>query len=168
MNRRRLVALPIMALVIAADQITKWLIVTSPRLARPHSSLEILPFFSLVHWTNKGISFGLLNALNTPDAQRNVLAFLTIAILAVLAMVLCRAEKWLTIVALGLIMGGAIGNLIDRLLYGAVTDFLYFHYLSYDFPAFNVADSCVCIGVGLMLLEGFGAGGKKSASFSDG
>jgi signal peptidase II len=168
MTSRRLIAVALAMAAIVADQVTKAMIVAAPGLAEDHSAIRVLPFFSLVHWHNKGVSFGMFNGEQAADIQRWVLICLTLAILGVLVRALARASEMLTIVSLGLIMGGAIGNLIDRFRLGSVTDFLYFHYQDkYDFPAFNVADSCVCIGVGLMLLDGLGAGRKKSASFSD-
>ncbi len=161
---RRVMGLIVMLAVAVLDQIAKWLVFTEIAPGE-HDRVEVLPFFALVHWWNRGISFGVLNGLDRPELQRAVLVLLTLAIMVILAVNLKRAERTLPAFAFGLIMGGALGNLIDRLHYGAVADFLYFHYRSYDFPAFNVADSCVCIGVGLLLLDSTGLGRAKSASF---
>jgi len=76
------------------------------------------------------------------------------AIVAVLIYWLSRVESWLLAVAIGLVIGGAVGNVIDRLRFGAVVDFLDFHVGSWHWPAFNVADSAICVGVAVMLLDG--------------
>ena len=166
MRRLRVSGILIMLFVACTDQASKWLILNR-LVTGEHDRIEVLPVFSLVHWWNKGVSFGMLNGVDTSDLQRAVLILVTLGIMLVLAATLRRAERLLTAVALGMVMGGALGNLIDRLHYGAVADFLYFHYRGYDFPAFNVADSCVCIGVGLLLLDSSGIGRAKSASFQD-
>ncbi len=153
-------------IVIALDQLTKYLVLHSHAIP-DHGRDNVTSFFALVRWWNRGVSFGMLNGLNTPELQRTLLMFLTLGIVMVLFYALFRAEKRLTMAALGLIIGGAFGNLIDRVLYGAVADFLYFHWHQYDFPAFNLADSCVVTGVGLLMLQGLGLGRDRSASFID-
>jgi lipoprotein signal peptidase len=166
MKPRRWMALPILLLVLAADQASKWAVLNKLDIP-PHGQMPVLPVFSIVKWWNRGVSFGMGNGVDASDMQRNLLVLLTLAILAALGYMLRKADRTLVIVALGMIMGGAIGNLVDRIHYGAVADFLYFHYGRFDFPAFNVADSCVCVGVGLLLLDGLGLLPKRSVSFKD-
>ena len=149
----------IIAVVIAiADQATKWLIVT--RVMDPPRIIEVLPFFNLVMVWNRGVSFG---AFSDGSAIMGwVLTGFALAIAAGLVFWLWRAKDRLTAIAVGLIIGGAIGNVIDRVRIGAVADFLDFHLGNYHWPAFNLADSAITIGVGLILLEAL-LGERRSA-----
>ena len=103
-----------------------------------------------------GVSFGLFNN----GATVNSLAFSLLAAVIIGALLawLWRARSFVLGVAVGLVVGGAIGNVVDRLRLGAVVDFLYFHLGAVDWPAFNVADSAICVGVALMLIDGLLAG----------
>lgn len=118
-------------------------------LQRPRDDHLVLQSFSTY---NRGISFGLFN----DGAGLNALVFslAAAAIIALLLFWLSRAASPLLAVAIGLIIGGAVGNVIDRLRLGAVVDFLDFHVGSLHWPSFNLADSAICIGVAAMLLEG--------------
>ena len=113
---------------------------------------RVTSFFDLIITCNQGVSFGLFNR----DAGVNAVLFslLAAAIVAILVYWLARAATPLLAVAIGLIIGGALGNIADRLRLGGVVDFLYFHAGSWYWPAFNVADSAICIGVAAMLLDG--------------
>ena len=117
----------------------------------PHRE-PITPFLNLVLTCNRGMSFGLFNR----GAGLNVLLFSLIAaaIVAVLIYWLNRVDSPFLAVAIGLVIGGAIGNVIDRIRLGAVVDFLDFYIGSWHWPAFNVADSAICVGVAAMLLDG--------------
>ncbi len=120
---------------------------------RGYSDREIVTsFFNLSLTYNRGISFGLLNGAAGVNAL--VFSFAAAAIVAVLIYWLSRASSPFLAVAIGLIIGGAVGNVIDRLRLGAVVDFLDFHVGSWHWPAFNLADSAICIGVAAMLLDG--------------
>ena len=112
----------------------------------------VTSFFSLALTYNRGISFGLFNG----GAGVNALFFslAAAAIIAVLVYWLSRVTSPFLAVAIGLIIGGAVGNVIDRIRLGAVVDFLDFHIGSLHWPAFNLADSAICIGVAAMLLDG--------------
>ncbi len=112
--------------------------------------MEILPFLNLRLACNRGISFSLFSA----DSQTGVwmLVGLASVITLVLLYMLWRATSTLERIALGLALGGAIGNIHDRIRYGAVVDFLDFHYQGYSFPTFNIADTAISIGVGLLLI----------------
>jgi len=111
----------------------------------------VTPFLDLVLTCNAGVSFGLLNRTGLHS-----LLFSVVAALIILALVfwLSRVRAGFLAVAIGLIIGGAIGNVVDRLRFGAVIDFLYFHAGSWYWPAFNLADSAICLGVAAMLLDG--------------
>ena len=137
--------------VVALDQLTKWLIQAKFLL---HDSREIVPgLFSLTYITNTGAAFGILAG---DHSTLRMIFFVAIAAIALAVIILgwhqLCGEQRLIPHALGLIAGGAVGNLIDRLRFGAVVDFLDFYVQNHHWPAFNVADSAICVGVGLFLL----------------
>jgi signal peptidase II len=113
---------------------------------------KITPFFNLVLTYNRGMSFGLFN--NGAGMNALLFSLLAAAIVAVLVFWLSRVESPFLAVAIGLVIGGAIGNVIDRIRFGAVVDFLDFYIGSWHWPAFNIADSAICVGVAAMLLDG--------------
>ena len=150
-SRYGVLAYGLAAAVIVLDQLSKaWVLKALDFGSRP--PLEILPFFHLNLTHNAGISFGLFRA--ETDLVRWLLVSFALAVVAALALWARRIGRTLTAFAVGLILGGAIGNnLIDRVRTGSVTDFLDFHPL---FPwVFNVADSAITVGVALLLLESF-------------
>ena len=137
--------------IVAIDQLTKAWIVDSFRL---YESLEVIPgFFNLVYVTNSGAAFSLLADVDSPWRHY---FFLTVGVLAVVGLTVAYLKlvkvNWYYCPALALIAGGAIGNLIDRIRFGAVVDFLDFYIGNYHWPAFNVADSAICIGAGMCLI----------------
>jgi signal peptidase II len=136
-------------LMIALDQATKHLIVYV--VMDPPRLIEVTSFFNLVLGWNRGVSFGMFNTAS--DYGPLILSGLALLIVAGLIFWMARAETKWTAIALGLIVGGALGNVIDRGLYGAVVDFLDFHVFGYHWPAFNVADTAICIGAALLILE---------------
>lgn len=148
----------IVALVLA-DQLTKWLVVANMDLFQ---RINILPFFDLVHVRNYGAAFSFLS--DQGGWQRWFFTVIAIAISAVIAWLLRRQTRAMVIAnwSFALILGGAMGNLVDRIRLGYVVDFLDFYVGSYHWPAFNVADSAIVIGAGLMIYEGFF--GKSSES----
>lgn len=153
------VALALIAVVIVADQISKaWLYDYLVRSGR--QAIVVLPFFNLVTVWNHGVSFGMFNSGS--GATSWAFVGLALAIVAALAVWVIRAERMLPAVALGLVIGGAIGNVIDRVRLGAVFDFLDVHAAGWHWPAFNVADSAITIGVALLLLDSlFGGAGQS-------
>ena len=152
MLKKYLGVILIVAAVIILDQTTKfWIESALPR----HQQIEILPrCLHIVHVRNPGVAFGLLQ--NIPETYRAALLTTTTALALVLLLVLLaqtdparRLERW----SLALIMGGAVGNLIDRVRLGEVIDFIDVHWDTiYHWPAFNVADSCISTGITLMVL----------------
>jgi len=137
----------LIAVVVAvADQLTKWLVVRS--LSEDETRVVISGFFSLVNWANPGTAWSILKDCN--------LVLVVVSLLALVAMFFFRHTFQLhrpgSRVAVGLITGGIIGNLIDRVRLHHVTDFLYFYIGQYRWPAFNVADSAICVGVGLYII----------------
>ncbi|MGH7348632.1 MAG: signal peptidase II [Candidatus Rokuibacteriota bacterium] len=149
--------------VLILDAVTKHLALQHLPPGRPVSVID--GFFSLTLVMNPGLAFGML--AGTPAEWRWLVASLSIAALAVLAVVGLRmlpAGGRLTPLALGLIFGGAVGNLIDRGRFGAVVDFLDFYWRGYHWPAFNVADSAISVGVALLALRMLTAPASSSSS----
>ncbi len=135
------------AIVGVFDQVTKYVILE--HVMNPPQPIEVTPFFNIVLAWNRGVSFGLFG--HESDLGPILLTLLAIAISVALLVWMRRAEDRLTVVALGLIVGGALGNVIDRARFGAVTDFLDFHAFGYHWPAFNVADSAICVGAVILI-----------------
>jgi signal peptidase II len=148
--------LSLLALVL--DQASKLLVDSTMQL---YQSIPLLPFFKLTYVHNTGAAFSFLSEAG--GWQRWFFAGLALVISVVIAVWLSRLEKNETLlaVALSLILGGAVGNLIDRLAYGYVIDFLDVYYGTWHWPAFNIADSAITLGVVLMLAESFGLGKAK-------
>lgn len=137
------------ALVVVLDQLTKWWIVE--RVMQPPRIIPVTAHFNLVMGWNRGISFGLFN---TGSALNDwLLPVLAIAIVIGLGVWLRKAERALVAWAIGLVIGGAIGNVIDRLRYGAVADFLDLHVAGWHWPAFNVADTAISVGAALLVFD---------------
>jgi signal peptidase II len=114
--------------------------------------LRVLPVFNLVLVWNRGVSFGMFNSGGAFAPW--LLSGLALAVVVGLMVWLKRSDQLLTGLGLGLVIGGALGNVIDRIRYGAVVDFLDFHLASYHWPAFNLADAGICVGAVLMLVDG--------------
>ena len=115
--------------------------------------IEVLPFFQLRLAWNMGISFSLFNSGETTTIA--ILITVQLCIVAFLLWTLRQSETRMMAIGIGLIVGGAFGNIADRLHYGAVVDFLDFHAAGYHFPTFNLADTCITVGVGFWLLDAF-------------
>ncbi len=137
------------------DQMTKLAIVDSMTL---HQSIPVTSFFSLTYVHNTGAAFSLLS--DAGGWQHWLFSGLAAVVSVVMVVWISRLQKHETLLAvsLSLVLGGAIGNLFDRVAYGYVIDFLDVYYQDMHWPAFNIADSAICIGVFLMLLESFGIG----------
>jgi signal peptidase II len=143
----------IILFVIAADQASKaWILYD---LMSPPSILPVFPFLDIVLTWNTGVGFGLLKAHSLWGSIALILLATSISI--VLAIWLWRTHDKLLLLSLSMIIGGAIGNTIDRLRFGAVLDFIYVHVyiFNYHFPAFNIADSAITVGAAILLLEGY-------------
>ena len=145
-------------LAVLLDQLSKLLIADNMQL---YQSINIMPYVNLTYVHNTGAAFSFLSEAG--GWQRWFFAALAIVIGSVIAVWLSRlkAHETLMAVSLSLVLGGAIGNLIDRLAYGYVIDFIDIYVQSWHWPAFNVADSAITLGVALMLLESFGVGNAE-------
>ena len=137
------------ALVIVVDQLSKYWVLEVFRLPE-RVSVEVLPLFRLSMVWNRGVSFGLLQA--EVDLARWGLALFSTVVAVGLAFWVRRVQRPLLAVALGLIIGGAVGNLIDRVRFGAVADFLDFSQLWFPW-VFNIADSGITVGVLLLIVD---------------
>jgi signal peptidase II len=143
--------LALAAAIVVIDQITKVFIMQKFFL---HETLVVTPFFNLVRVHNTGAAFSML--ADAGGWQR--ILFIAIAVAAsvwVVWLLRRHPQQTLFCLSLGFILGGAVGNLIDRVLYGSVVDFVQVHYAGYFFPAFNVADSAITCGAGLLIWDGF-------------
>jgi signal peptidase II len=147
--------------VFVLDQLTKCLVLhsfgyrlyTLPPDFFPGPSEPVLPFFNIALVWNRGVSFGLLQA---DTAQgRWMLILVSLIVTAGLIAWLRQAATRLVALGIGLVIGGAIGNVIDRLNYHAVVDFLDFHAFGYHWYVFNIADAAIVVGVGLLILDAF-------------
>ena len=146
------------AAIVLADQLVKWSVLQyfSGRPSRE----EITPFFNLVLVFNKGAAFSMLS--QAQGWQTPLLtAFALIAAVVVSVLILKNPGKRILCIALACILGGALGNVIDRLRFGSVVDFLDFHAAGWHWPAFNVADSAITMGALLLVLESFFARGAR-------
>lgn len=157
--------------IFILDQLTKWLIleyiirkevqpnasplgliewlINAPSRLPPGTSIELLPFFNLTMVWNEGISFGMFQGSGVW-----ILVSLSLAITIIFSIWLMRAQGWLQAVSLALVIGGAVGNVLDRLRFGAVADFFDFHVMGWHYPAFNIADCAIVIGIALLVLDG--------------
>ncbi len=138
--------------IVTLDQLTKWLV----RVRVPlYSSVEVIPnFLDITHVRNTGTAFGFLDSVNFPG---KTLAIGIVAMCALIAVAVyagtIASQQIMARVGMALIIGGAAGNLIDRLLVGSVVDFVDAYWGGFHFWAFNVADSAISIGVALMILD---------------
>jgi len=141
------------AAVFLLEQVTKW-IVLGPLDLRNNLLIKILPVFDLRYTENHGISLGLFQA--TSDTMRWVLVVLTSLIAVGVGFWITREDKKADQVALGMVFGGALGNILDRVRHGYVVDFADLHFGSFrPFFIFNVADAAISIGVAILLLRAF-------------
>jgi signal peptidase II len=142
----------IAALVFITDQLVKWWIIAGLEL-RHLGSINLLPVLSLTWVENRGVSMGLLQAGS--DTGRWALTLVTAIIAAGVAWFIRRERIASDLFALALVLGGAIGNIVDRVRFGYVVDFVHLHWRDWSFYVFNVADAAITIGVALLLLRAF-------------
>ena len=146
-----MVAYAVAAAIFLGEQVSKW-IVLGPLDLRTVGLIELLPFFDLRYTENHGISLGLFQA--SSDAMRWVLVAVTSLIAIGVAYWITREEKKWDQIALGLVLGGALGNILDRVRHGYVVDFADLHFGEFrPFFIFNVADAAISIGVVILLLR---------------
>lgn len=132
----------IIVLIVALDQISKYVVVKNINFGDAITIID--KFFYLTYWENKGAAWGIF------QNGRYFFIAMTTVVSVIMAYILYKAENKLLKASISMILGGAIGNLIDRILRGSVVDFLDFHFGTYHFPTFNVADSFVVVGTFLL------------------
>ena len=147
------------AVIVILDQLSKWWVVET--LMRPQgvwetpfytpTRIEVLPFFDVVMAWNRGVSFGIFNT----DGRWNVVALSALSLVIVIFLLgwMRKSPSPMVTLALGGIVGGALGNVIDRVRWGAVADFLDVHLMGHHWPAFNLADSAISIGAAVLVLD---------------
>ena len=139
------------AVVIALDQLSKWAVLAH---FAPGERRVLGEFFNMVLVFNKGAAFSFL--ADAPGWQTPVLVTFALVAAAMVSVLIVRSpQRRALCTGLALILGGALGNVIDRLRFGSVVDFLDLHALGWHWPAFNVADSAITVGAALIILEGF-------------
>lgn len=162
----RSVALTIALTVFVLDRLTKVLIERSVAL---YDSFHVIPgFFDIVHTKNRGAAFGMFADIDSP-LRTVILIVVSTAVLLFVAWMLLKPDKGgmhspLTVIGLALVLGGALGNIYDRVMYGMVTDFLEFYLGAYRFAAFNIADSGITVGAGLLILDMWRTRGHQDAT----
>lgn len=167
--RLKLAHSAVILIIMICDQLSKWVIteqVLRPRTGQQGEnlldwlmsapsrldfiSIEVLPFYNLVMVWNTGVSFGMLNS--GPDSMPLILSGISLVIAFGFLLWMLHTRDRITGLLLALVIGGAFGNIIDRMRFGAVIDFMDFHVAGYHWPAFNLADSCIVVGViGLLI-----------------
>src|SRR3954467_6391768 len=153
MGERRL-GFTIAAVVFALDQLAKWVVTGPLGINRLGDQLVLLPIFNFTYTQNNGISLGLLSAQT--DVGRWMLVGLTSAIAVAVAYWIGREKNRIDQVALGMVLGGALGNILDRVRHGYVVDFADLHFGTFrPFLVFNVGDAAISIGVVILLLRAF-------------
>ena len=139
------------SIILVLDQASKLFMIAL--LASPPSIIPVTPFFNLTLGFNRGVSFGLLNDLGSWGPI--VLSSLAVVIVGFLLVWLWKSERTIDRMAISLVIGGALGNLMERIRVGAVTDFLDFYVGAYHWPAFNLADTSIFVGAGLLIFQSF-------------
>ena len=145
----RTLGLAIALAVLMADQAAKFAVLSSPR--PPTDSTSFTPVLDLTLRWNRGISFSLF-AQNS-GLGRTILLVVTLAAVALLALWLLRSRSYMIAAGLGAIIGGALGNAMDRIVHGAVVDFLDLHAFGWHFFVFNLGDAAINVGVALLLID---------------
>jgi len=144
--------------VVLLDQATKALVVGAVKMK---AAIQLLPFLDIVYLENEGAAFSLLH--DAGGWQRWFFIILALIVSVVLMVWLRRlrgSEQIVLAIGLSLVLGGALGNVIDRVWHSYVIDFIYFHWKDWYFPAFNIADSAITVGAGCLLLDAFYETGK--------
>ena len=149
--RRVTLGVYMLAFVALVDQLSKWFVLD--RMGDVERTIPVTSYLNFVLVWNKGVTFGILSRIGQ-HYMPYILIGIAAAILLLLGRWLARTQSMVVALALGAIMGGAIGNVIDRLRYGAVADFLDFYYRDYHWYAFNISDAAIVSGVALLLIDG--------------
>lgn len=158
-RRLRVLGLGLFVAILLADRVSKEFLVP---LLDGQDPIVVTDFFNLVMVWNRGVSFGLFQ--QGDDAGRYLLTGFAVLVGLLLIVWMLRSNTVIAVIGLAMVAAGALGNAYDRIVFGAVADFLDFHAAGYHFWAFNVADSGITVGVGLLLLDAFRAGPKAAVA----
>ncbi len=150
--------------VVILDQATKALVIGMVKL---QDTIELLPILDIVYLENTGAAFSILAQAGGWQRWFFIILGLVVSIVLMVWLRRIRAEQILLAVGLSLVLGGALGNVIDRVMHGYVVDFIYFHWRQHYFPAFNVADTAISVGAGFLLLDAFRESGSKKEVIRD-
>lgn len=151
-GRSGLIWLVLSIFLLALDQISKWVVTSEMSL---YQTIDILPVFNFTYVHNYGAAFSFLSEAGGWQKYFFSTIAVTISVLLIYWLKKLPATNKLLCSAYALVLAGAIGNLIDRLVHGYVIDFLHVYYQQYDFPVFNIADVAISIGAALLLLDAF-------------
>lgn len=157
--------LRIAALIFILDQASKWLLLNVVDMPG-RGIVPLTDFFNLRMVWNRGVSFGMFSA--DTATGRYALIFFALAVVVFLVVWLARAHNRILAVAIGLVIGGAVGNVLDRAVYGAVADFFDFHAWGYHFYTFNIADAGISLGVVLLIYESIFISGSAAREAENG
>jgi signal peptidase II len=148
--------------VVVIDQATKALVVG---VVKMQNAIQLLPILDIVYLENTGAAFSILAQASGWQRWFFILLALAVSVALMIWLRRIRADQTILAVGLALVLGGALGNVFDRVIHGFVVDFIYFHWGTWYFPAFNIADSAISIGAGCLLLDAFRESGheKKGA-----
>ena len=150
-RKRLAVGLALALVVLLLDQVSKVMILRHFE-SGAEGRVTVLPVLDFVLTWNRGVSFSL--AANLGDANRVIFGVLAVAVSAALILWMARGARRPALIGLGMVVGGALGNALDRIRFGAVEDFLYLHVGAFDWwPVFNVGDSAICVGAGFLILD---------------
>lgn len=151
LKRRNIRWLWLSLAVIVLDQITKQLVISS---LVPYIPKKVFPFFDLNLMFNRGAAFSFMSSTSGASWFFGIIAVVVSLFIFIWLLRLPQGKSWMAC-GLSLVLGGALANLIDRIVYGTVIDYLFFHVGKWSWPAFNLADSAICIGAVMLLLDVF-------------
>ncbi len=160
LRKKTLYFIFLLGILIVLDQASKTFLIDYLK-GRPGYTIELLPMLNIVYAWNYGISFGLFR--DYYQYSNYVFLALNSLIILYLSYLTFKSKSCLTFIGFSIIIGGALGNLLDRIFRGAVFDFIYFYYEDFSFPAFNLADSFITIGACLIIYEYLFCTSKKTS-----
>jgi signal peptidase II len=151
--------------VVVIDQATKALVVG---LVKMQNAIQLLPILDIVYLENTGAAFSILAQASGWQRWFFILLALAVSLALMIWLRRIRADQTILAVGLALVLGGALGNVFDRVIHGFVVDFIYFHWRSWYFPAFNIADTAISIGAGCLLIDAFRESGHEKRTADSG
>lgn len=144
--------------VILLDQATKALVIGTVKL---QDTIALLPFLEIVYLENTGAAFSIFAQASGWQRWFFIVLALSVSVVLMVWLRRIRSDQRFLAVGLSLVLGGALGNVIDRVMHGYVVDFIFFHWRSWYFPAFNIADTAISIGAGCLLIDAFRESGQE-------